>query len=121
MKQKIIFMAIIAILVGAFTSCKKDKNENNDPILYVVNGTDYYVDVYCDNSLVVSVGAHKNSGKVKLVDTSVNLPVFVEAEFYDQKGNRVFGYDWTNYYFKWNKSYKMTLTSSSSTSMITVL
>ncbi len=121
MKQKIILMALVALLAGTFSSCNKDGALGNYPILYVVNGTDYSANVYCDNRLVATAGAHNNSGKVVLSNTSVNLPVYVEAEFYDKKGNRVGGYDWNNYYFQWNKSYKMTLTGSSSTSMITAL
>lgn len=121
MKHKIILMALVALLVGTFSSCNKDGVMGNYPILYVVNGTDYSVNVYCDNHLVATAGAHNNSGKVVLSNTSVNLPVYVEAEFYDKKGNRVGGYEWNNYYFQWNKSYKMTLTGSSSTSMITAL
>lgn len=119
MKHKIFLMAIIAMLVGTFSSCNNNGVVGNYPILYVVNGTDYPVNVYCDNRLVASAGAHNNSGKVVLSNTSVNLPVYVEAEFYDKKGNRVGAYNWTNYYFQWNKSYKMTLTNSSSTSIIT--
>ena len=121
MKRKIILMALVALLAGVFSSCKKDGVMGDYPILYVVNGTDYSVNVYCDNHLVTTAGAHNNSGKVVLSNTSVNLPVYVEAEFYDKKGNRVGGYEWNNYYFQWNKSYKMTLTGSSSSSMITAL
>ena len=121
MKKKILFVAILAILAGAFSSCNKDGVLGNYPILYVVNGTDYSVNVYCDNRLVATAGAHNNSGKVELSNTSVNLPVYVEAEFYDKKGNRVGAYKWNNYYFQWNKSYKMTLTNSSSTSTIIML
>ena len=121
MKRKIILMALIALLAGTFSSCKKNGTMGDFPILYVVNGTDYSVNVYCDNFLVATADAHNNSGKVILFNTSVNLPVYVEADFYDKKGNKVSGYNWNNYYFKWNRSYKMTLTGSSSTSTITVL
>ena len=121
MEHKFLLLALVAMLTGMFTSCNKDGVLGNYPILYVVNGTDYSVNVYCDNRLVASAGAHNNSGKVELSNTSVNLPVYVEAEFYDSKGKRVGAYEWNNYYFQWNKSYKMTLTNSSSTSMITAL
>jgi hypothetical protein len=121
MKHKIILLAMLAMLVGTFSSCDGNGVVDNYPILYVVNGTDYAVNVYCDNHLVATAGAHNNSGKVVLSNTSVNLPVYVEAEFYDKKGNRIGGYEWTKYYFQWNRSYKMTLTNSSSTSMITAL
>ena len=109
------------MLLGGFTSCNRDGVIGDYPILYVVNGTDYSVNVFCDNLLVASAGAHNNSGKVELANTSVNLPVYVEAVFFDNKGKKVHAYEWSNYYFQWNKSYKMTLTNSSSTSMITVL
>lgn len=121
MKLKILLLALVTMLTGMFTSCNKDGVLGNYPILYVVNGTDYSVEVYCDNRLVASAGAHNNSGKVVLSNTSANLPVYVEAEFYDTKGKRVRSYEWNNYYFKWNRSYKMTLTNSSSTSIITAL
>ena len=111
-------VVLAAVLIGAFSSCSIDKN---DPILYVVNGTDYSVNVYCDNYLVASANAHNNSGKVVLSNTSVNLPVYVEAEFYDSKGKRVSGYHWKSFKFSWNKSYKMTLTSSASTSSLNEL
>lgn len=120
MKHKIILVALVALLGGVFTSCNK-KGNKDFPILYVVNGTDYSVNVYCDNHWVASAGAHNNSGKVELSNTSINVPVYVEAEFCDTKGKVVGSYEWNSYYFKWNKSYKMTLTNSSSTSMITVL
>jgi len=121
MKHKIILMAIIAMFAGTFSSCKKNRGTDNYPILYVVNGTDYSINVYCDNYLVATAGAHSNSGRVELSNTSINFPVYVEAEFYDTKGNIVNVYKWNDYYFHWNKTYKMTLTTSSSTSMITVL
>lgn len=121
MKHKIILMALIAILTGAFSSCKKNETVGKFPILYVVNGTDYSVDIYCDNRLVTSAGAHNNSGDVKLSNTSINVPVYVEAEFYDNKGQRVRSYTWNNFYFQWDKTYKMTLTNSSSTSSLTTL
>ena len=111
----IMLLAFVVLFVGTFGSCKI---ENNYPVLYVVNGTDYDVNVYCDNRLVTSAYAHDNSGKVELSNTSVNLPVYVEAEFYDNKGKRITTYKWNNFYFKWNKSYKMTLTSSTSTSSL---
>ena len=122
MKNKIVFMALLAIFAGVITSCNNEGTIGNEyPTLYVVNGTDYSVNVYCDNRLVATAGAHDNSGKTVLSNTSVNLPVFVEAEFYDKKGNRVGGYNWNNYYFQWNRSYKMTLTNSASSSTITAL
>lgn len=121
MKNKLILMAFIVIFAGIFSSCNKDGAVGNYPILYVVNGTDYFVNVYCDNFLVGSARAHNNSGKVVLSNTSVNLPVYVEAEFYDNNGKIVGSYSWNNYYFQWNNSYKMTLTNSSSTSIITLL
>lgn len=121
MKNRLFITMLIvfaAVLVGVFSSCSIDKN---DPILYVVNGTNYSVNVYCDNYLVASANAHNNSGKVVLSNTSVNLPVYVEAEFYDNNGKRVTAYQWNNFYFKWNKSYKMTLTNSTSTSRLVEL
>ena len=77
MKHKFLLLALIAMLTGMFTSCNKDGVLGNYPILYVVNGTDYSVNVFCDNLLVASAGAHNNSGKVELANTSVNLPVYV--------------------------------------------
>ena len=122
MKHKLLFIAMLALFMGAFCSCdKKDQVTQNNPVLYVVNGTGYSVNVYCDNHLVTSAGAHNNSGKVVLSNVSINFPVYVEAEFYDSKGKVVNKYDWSNYYFQWNKTYKITLTTSSSTSMITAL
>lgn len=120
MKHKIIFGVLLAMLAVAFSSCKNEGTLNY-PILYVVNSTDYTAKVYCDNRLVTTVGARNNSGKVTLSNTSVNLPVYVEAVFYNSSGSKVHSYNWPNYYFQFNKSYKMTLTTSSSTSKITVL
>lgn len=118
MKHKFLLMALVALLVGTFSSCNKDGVIGNYPILYVVNGTDYSVNVYCDNQLVATAGAHNNSGEVVLASTSVNLPVYVEAICYDKKGNKVNGYNWNKYYFRWDTSYKMTLTTSTSTSSL---
>lgn len=115
MKKKIMLMALIALFTGLFVSCKNDGKVGDYPILYVVNGADYPVNVYCDNLLVASAGAHNNSGKVELLNTSINLPVYVEAVFYDSKGNQVGSFKWNNYYFRWNKSYKMTLQNSGGT------
>ena len=117
MKCKILLLALVAMLIGTLTSC----NNDDYPILYVVNGTDYSVNVYCDNRFVTSADAHNNSGKVVLSNTSVNLPVYVEAEFYDSKGKKVRTYTWHDQYFRWNRSYKMTLTNSTSTSVIQTL
>ena len=118
MKNKIFFMALVALIIGTFSSCKKDQVQDNYPILYVVNGTDYSVEVYCDNRFVATAEAHNNSGKVELSNISINLPVYVEAEFYDKQGDRIGNYKWNNFYFRWNKSYKMTLTNSSSTTSL---
>ena len=115
MKRKLILMALFAILLGSFTSCNNEGVGGNYPILYVVNGSDYKVNVYCDNLLVATASSHNNSGAVKLSNTSINLPVYIEAEFYNAKSNYVGHYTWNSYYFKWNKSYKMTLTNSGGT------
>lgn len=114
MKQKILVLALLALVIGSFSSCK-DAGLNDYPILYVVNGSDYKVNVYCDNLLVATAEAHNNSGAVKLSDTSINLPVYIEAEYYDSKNNYVGRHKWNSYYFSWNKSYKMTLTNSGGT------
>ena len=122
MKHRILFIAFIAFVIGMFCSCNSKEQVTQElPILYVVNGTGYAVDVYCDNHLVASAGAHNNSGKVILSDVSINFPVYVEADFYDSKGNFHHSYEWTKYYFRWNKTYKMTLTNSSSSSIISEL
>lgn len=122
MKHKILFMAFITFAIGILCSCNREESVKQDrPVLYVVNGTGYAVDVYCDNHLVASAGAHNNSGTVRLTNVSINLPVYVEADFYDKKGNFVHSYEWTKYYFRWNKTYKMTLTNSSSSSIISEL
>lgn len=120
MKHKIILLAMLAMLVGTFSSCDGN-GVDNYPSLYVVNGTDYAVNVYCDNQLVVAAWEHNNSETVVLSNISVNSPIYVTAEFYDTAGNIVDRYEWSDYYFQWNKTYKMTLTSSSSTSIITAL
>ena len=111
MKHKFLVLTLFAIVFVSFNSCK-DTGLNDYPVLYVVNGSDYKVNVYCDNLLVTTAGAHNNSGAVKLSNTSINLPVYVEAEFYDSKNNYAGRYIWNNYYFSWNQSYKMTLTNS---------
>lgn len=119
MKHKFLVLALLALILGSFNSCKKDAGSNDYPIdypiLYVVNGSDYKVNVYCDNLLVATAGAHYNSGAVKLSNTSINLPVYVEAEFYDSNNNYIGCYKWNDYYFRWNKLYKMTLTNSGGT------
>ena len=46
-------------------------------------------------------------------NVSINLPVLVEVYFYDSKHNYVGKVNWKNYYFKWNKNYKLTIFSSS--------
>lgn len=106
MKKKILFMAILAILAGMFSSCG-NAFQNSYPILYVVNSSDYSANVYCDNHSVASVGAHNNSGKVVMDNVSVNLPVHVEVYF--SNGKKV---TFENYYFRWNTSYKLTLTNT---------
>lgn len=106
MKKKILFMAILTMLVGMFSSCGGSL-QNSYPILYVVNSSDYSASVYCDNLCVTSVGARNNSGKVVLDDVSVNLPVHVEVYF--SNGKKV---TFDNYYFRWNTSYKLTLTNT---------
>lgn len=121
MKNKLILLAVLVMFVGVVNSCKQDRVIDSYPILYVVNGTDYPVNVYCDNHLVAIAGKHNNSGKIELTNTSINLPVYVVAEFYDNKGNRFASYTWNNYYFRWNKTYKMTLTNSSSNSQLVEL
>ena len=111
MKTKILILSILTLLTCTFTACNKDGGFGNYPILYVVNASDYSVKVYCDNLLVTSVNAHNNSGKVVLSNTSVNLPVYVEANYYNAKGQKAMHNSW-NVYFRWNKSYKMTLNNS---------
>ncbi len=119
MKHRIFIMAMIALFMGTLCSCEKNEQvTKNLPVLYVVNGTGYSVNVYCDNHLVTSAGAHDNSGKVVLTNVSINIPVYVEAKFYDSKGKLVTGYNWNSFYFEWNKSYKMTLTTSTSTTKL---
>lgn len=113
MKKKILFAALLALLVGTFTSCES-MIRNSYPVLYVVNSTDYTAKVYCDNYPVAIVNPRNNSGKVVLDEVSVNLPVLVEVYFY-KNGSYVKKWIWEDYYFKWDKSYKMTLTSSNGT------
>ena len=110
MKKNVFILALLTTLLG-FTSCISEP-EMNRPDLYVVNGSDYSVQVYCDNHLVTTASAHSNSGRTPLIDVSINIPVFVEAKFYDKKGEYVGRYSWNNYYFTWNASYKMTLQNS---------
>ena len=119
MKKKFFILVLFAAMLG-LSSCG-DMFKNSYPILYVVNSSDYSVNVYCDNHPVASVSAHNNSGKVELDNVSINLPVYVEAIFYDSKGKKVGGYNWSSRYFRWNKSYKMTLTNSSSSSSLVEL
>ncbi|MBQ9297231.1 MAG: hypothetical protein IJ204_08585 [Paludibacteraceae bacterium] len=114
MKNKIRLFALLALMMGIFCSCN-NTFERSFPILYVVNSTDYTVRVYCDNLPVATAGARNNSGAVELSDTSVNIPVYVETVFYDSKGNKIRSVSWSNYYFKWNSSYKMTINSSGAT------
>ena len=110
-------MAIVAVLLGVFCSCSNNKDTEvlNRPILYVVNGSNYNVEVYCDNHLVATAGAHNNSGGVKLSDVSINLPVYVEVYYYDSKGKYQGKISWNEYYFKWNSSYKLTLNGAHGT------
>ena len=113
MKQKIILMALVALLAGIFSSCNKDGALGNYPTLYVVNGSSYSANIYCDNLLVATAGAHNNSGRIDLTNTSINLPVYVEAYYYNSKGEYVGKHiAWESFYFKWNKSYKITLNDS---------
>lgn len=111
MKNKIFFMALVAILSFTFSSCSK--TELNYPAFYVVNSSNYLADVYCDNHFITTTTAHGNSGKVVMNNVSINLPVLVEVYFYDSKHNYVGKVNWKNYYFKWNKNYKLTIFSSS--------
>lgn len=114
MKRSILVLSFFAFLAIMLTSCKKE-DFMKAPILYVVNSTDYRANVYCDNLLVASVKAKNNSGKIILEDTSVNLPVYIEVDFLDSKGKTIHNISWDNYYFSWNKSYKMTLKNTTST------
>ncbi len=116
--KKFLLMAFFAMVMGTFYSCKS-KEEQNYPILYVVNGTSYYAEVYCDNRFVLSANAHENSRGVRLSNTSINFPVYVEVMFFNANGKMVNAYHWSEYYFNWNKNYKMTLTTSASSSRIT--
>lgn len=106
MKKNFLILAVLAILTGMFSSCG-NALQGNYPILYVVNSSNYSVNVYCDNYPVVSVGPRNNSGKVVLDGVSVNLPVYVEVYF--SNGSKV---TFDNYYFGWNTSYKLTLTNT---------
>jgi len=114
MKTKFLIFGIVALLSCCFTACNKDGGLGNYPILYVVNASDYSAKVYCDNLLVTSVDARNNSGKVVLSRTSVNLPVYVEVNFYNNKGENIRRSSLNNVYFRWNKSYKITLNNTQS-------
>ena len=111
MKKKFYWMALIALLLG-MSSCNNEPL--NYPVLYIVNASAYSVKVHCDNKLVATVGQNNNT-QVQLSNVSVNLPVYIEVEYLDSKGNRVKRYTWDNYYFSWNSSYKMTLKDSGGT------
>lgn len=100
-------MIVAMLLAITFSSCNKEGN----PILYVVNASDYDAEILCDNHLVTFVAARNNSGKVELNNVSVNAPVYVEAYYYDKGAYTGKHVSW-NYYFKWNKSYKLTLTNT---------
>ena len=113
MKTKILFVAFIAFVIGVLCSCERNEQVTQQrPILYVVNGSDYSANIYCDNHLVATAGAHNNSGEIMLTNTSVNLPVYVEAYFYDKKGDYAGKHMNWDYTFRWNHSYKMTLNNS---------
>lgn len=111
MKKKFFWMALVALLM-AMSSCNNEPL--NYPVMYIVNASDYSVKVNCDNNPVVTVGQNSNT-KVQLSNVSVNLPVFVEVEYFDSKGNRVKRYTWDSYYFSWNTAYKMTLKNTGGT------
>lgn len=112
MKRKFIILAFFAALLG-FSSC--NSLQPSYPVLYVVNTSDYSVEVYCDNHFVTAASAHNNSGQTTLDNVSINLPVYVELYYYDKKGNYVGKGKWENYYFRWDKTYKMTITNSGAT------
>jgi uncharacterized protein YcfL len=116
MKHKIFLMAIVAVLLGAFCSCSTKESETlNRPVLYVVNGSNYSVEVYCDNHLVATARAHNNSGGIRLSNVSINIPVYVEVYYYDSKGKYQGNLSFDNYYFKWNSSYKLTINGTHGT------
>ena len=113
MKRKIFFVALLAILIGTLTSCGKE--ELARPVLYVVNSSNYDAYVYCDNRLVTKTPSYENSGKIIMDNVSINFPVHVKISLYDTKGNYAGEVSWSNYYFSWNTSYKITITNSKST------
>lgn len=112
MKRKFIILALFVALLG-LSSC--NSLQPSCPILYVVNASDYSVEVYCDNLFVTAAGAHNNSGAITLSNVSINLPVYVEMRYYDKNGNYAGNGKWENYYFRWDKTYKITVTNSGST------
>ena len=112
MKRKFFVLALFAALLG-LSACSN--LQPNYPEMYVVNGSDYSVEVYCDNHFVTAASAHNNSGQTTLDNVSINLPVYVELYHYDTKGNYVRKLIWENYYFRWDKTYKMTITNSGAT------
>ncbi|MBQ7632320.1 MAG: hypothetical protein IJS82_06150 [Paludibacteraceae bacterium] len=111
MKKKFFWMALMALMLG-LSSCKNETL--NYPVMYIVNASDYSAKISCDNKLITTVAAHKNIQEL-MNTVSINLPVYIEVEFLDSKGNRVKRYTWENYYFGWNSTYKMTLQNSGCT------
>ena len=112
MKRFLFIMALVAALLGTFSSCTSpvDKSmEKSYPILYVVNSSDYTIQFYCDNRKVATTSAHANSGAITLSNISINLPVFVEVYYYDKKGNYVSRTEGDDFQFRWNKTYKLTV------------
>lgn len=112
MKKKLFIMALVAVLFGSLSSCSSSVEksmEKSYPILYVVNSSDYTIQFYCDNQKVATTSAHNNSGAITLSSVSINLPVFVEVYYYDNKGNYVNRTEGDDYQFHWNKSYKLTV------------
>lgn len=120
MKKILFFLAVVTVLTLSFTSCYMGGVIGDYPIMYIVNGSDYAVEVYCDNHFIAATKAHTNSGKVRLSALPMHAPIYIEVLYYNDKKELVDERTWDNYYFRWSRAYKMIISGRGSAQLTEV-
>ena len=120
MKKFLFFLAAALFLSVSFTSCYHGGVIGDYPIMYIVNGSDYAVEVYCDNHFIAATAAHSNSEKVRLTALPMHAPIYIEVLYYNDKKELVDERTWDNYYFRWSRAYKMIISAKGSAQLTEV-